>query len=161
EQYRDCMRTFQFLCELEPKNRTLRDYLALSRQKVEEMEAAQPKSGSSRSSGAIPERHLEASIFVSKPSAQSETSQELDIAAEYPKASSDPDSNVRDLDGVPESAGPVNPPAASQAHPLQDDLSQPIDEAPTIADEEPSSLAGTLRSQKRLIASLAVVALLF
>src|SRR5262249_25045645 len=109
EQNRDCMRTFQFLCELEPKNRTLRDYLALSRQKVEEMEAAQPKSGSSRSPGAIPERHLEASIFASKPSAQSGTSQELDIAAEYPKASSDPDSNVRDLDGVPESAVPVNP----------------------------------------------------
>jgi tetratricopeptide (TPR) repeat protein len=160
EQYRDCMRTFQFLCELEPKNRTLRDYLALSRQKAEEMEATQPKSGSSRSSEAVPETNLNASIFASKPSAQSEISPELNIAREYPKASPDPESKVRDLDEVPESTGPVNS-SANQAHPLQEDLSQPIDEPPSVADEEQSSLTRTLRSPKRLIALLAVVALLF
>jgi tetratricopeptide (TPR) repeat protein len=159
EQYRDCMRTFQFLCELEPKNRTLRDYLALSRQKVEEMEATQPTSGSSGSSVAVPETNLKASIFAPKPSAQSEISPELNIEREYPKASPDRESNVRDLDEVPESTGPVNQ-SASQAHPLQEDLSQPIDEPPAVAEEEQSSLAGTLRPRKRLIASLAVVALL-
>jgi hypothetical protein len=44
EQYQECMRTFKFLCELEPNSRTLRDYFELSRQKVEEVEVGGSKS---------------------------------------------------------------------------------------------------------------------
>jgi len=40
EQYGECEGTFKFLCELEPQNRTLQDYLELSRQKVQELEEA-------------------------------------------------------------------------------------------------------------------------
>ena len=38
EKYRECVGLFKFLCELEPKNRTLQDYLDLSQEKVEEIE---------------------------------------------------------------------------------------------------------------------------
>jgi len=38
EKYRECAGLFKFLCELEPKNRTLQDYLDLSQEKVEEIE---------------------------------------------------------------------------------------------------------------------------
>lgn len=40
ERYKDCAGMFKFLCELEPKNRTLQDYLELSQQKVQELEDA-------------------------------------------------------------------------------------------------------------------------
>ena len=35
--YEECVGMFRFLCELEPQNRTLRDYLELSQQKVQEL----------------------------------------------------------------------------------------------------------------------------
>jgi tetratricopeptide (TPR) repeat protein len=38
EKYRECVGLFKFLCELEPKNRTLQDYLELSQEKVKEIE---------------------------------------------------------------------------------------------------------------------------
>jgi len=41
ELYSACLPTFQFLCELEPDNHTLRDYLELSRQLCEEATAVQ------------------------------------------------------------------------------------------------------------------------
>jgi PEGA domain len=40
EKYRECAGLFKFLCELEPKNRTLQDYLELSQEKVREIEEA-------------------------------------------------------------------------------------------------------------------------
>jgi tetratricopeptide (TPR) repeat protein len=36
-QYEECVGMFRFLCELEPQNRTLRDYLELSQQKAQEL----------------------------------------------------------------------------------------------------------------------------
>lgn len=39
ERYRECAGLFKFLCELEPKNRMLLDYLELSEEKVREIEA--------------------------------------------------------------------------------------------------------------------------
>lgn len=59
EKYRECVGMFRFLCELEPKNHTLQDYLELSQQRVQEIEEserrrqaaqdqiAQPKSANS------------------------------------------------------------------------------------------------------------------
>jgi len=41
EKYRECAGLFKFLCELEPKNRTLQDYLELSQEKVREIEEAE------------------------------------------------------------------------------------------------------------------------
>jgi tetratricopeptide (TPR) repeat protein len=41
EKYRECAGLFKFLCELEPKNRTLQDYLELSQEKVKEIEEAE------------------------------------------------------------------------------------------------------------------------
>ena len=38
EKYRECAGLFKFLCELEPKNRKLQDYLELSQEKVKEIE---------------------------------------------------------------------------------------------------------------------------
>ena len=38
EKYRECAGLFKFLCELEPKNRRLQDYLELSQEKVKEIE---------------------------------------------------------------------------------------------------------------------------
>ena len=38
EKYRECAGLFKFLCELEPKNRRLQDYLELSQEKVREIE---------------------------------------------------------------------------------------------------------------------------
>ena len=38
EKYRECAELFKFLCELEPKNRTLQDYLELSLEKAREIE---------------------------------------------------------------------------------------------------------------------------
>ena len=38
EKYRECAGLFKFLCELEPKNRMLQDYLELSQEKVREIE---------------------------------------------------------------------------------------------------------------------------
>src|SRR5439155_19757275 len=40
EQYRESERTFKFLCELEPNNRRLLDYLELSCQKIQELKDA-------------------------------------------------------------------------------------------------------------------------
>jgi tetratricopeptide (TPR) repeat protein len=37
ERFEECVGMFRFLCELEPQNRTLRDYLELSQQKAQEM----------------------------------------------------------------------------------------------------------------------------
>jgi len=42
EKYRECATLFKFLCELEPKNRTLQDYLELSEEKVKESEVVEP-----------------------------------------------------------------------------------------------------------------------
>ncbi|MEW5978384.1 MAG: PEGA domain-containing protein [Acidobacteriota bacterium] len=39
ERYDDCVGMFRFLCELEPHNRTLRDYLDLTQQKIQEKAA--------------------------------------------------------------------------------------------------------------------------
>ncbi|HEU0005735.1 MAG TPA: PEGA domain-containing protein [Terriglobia bacterium] len=41
QKYRECAGLFKFLCELEPKNRTLQDYLELSQEKVKEIEEAE------------------------------------------------------------------------------------------------------------------------
>lgn len=41
EKYRECAGLFKFLCELEPKNRKLQDYLELSQEKVRELEEAE------------------------------------------------------------------------------------------------------------------------
>ncbi len=41
EKYRECAGLFKFLCELEPKNRMLQDYLELSQEKVREIEEAE------------------------------------------------------------------------------------------------------------------------
>jgi len=41
EKYRECAGLFKFLCELEPKNRTLQDYLELSQEKAREIEEAE------------------------------------------------------------------------------------------------------------------------
>ena len=38
EKYSECMGTFKFLCELEPRNRTLQDYLELSKVRLQEIE---------------------------------------------------------------------------------------------------------------------------
>jgi tetratricopeptide (TPR) repeat protein len=43
QRYRECIGMFQFLCELEPDNRKLHDYLELSQQFVRETEAAREK----------------------------------------------------------------------------------------------------------------------
>jgi tetratricopeptide (TPR) repeat protein len=45
ELYGECLRTFRFLCELEPDNRTLRDYLQLCRQLVPEPEGPGAEGG--------------------------------------------------------------------------------------------------------------------
>ena len=44
EHYEECMGMFRFLCELEPQNRTLRDYLELSQQKAQEMTDSKARS---------------------------------------------------------------------------------------------------------------------
>src|SRR5688572_22581124 len=41
EKYRECAGLFKFLCELEPNNRRLQDYLELSQEKVKEIEEAE------------------------------------------------------------------------------------------------------------------------
>jgi len=41
EKYRECTGLFKFLCELEPNNRRLQDYLELSQEKVKEIEEAE------------------------------------------------------------------------------------------------------------------------
>ncbi|HEX2521918.1 MAG TPA: PEGA domain-containing protein, partial [Terriglobia bacterium] len=41
EKYRECAALFKFLCELEPKNRKLQDYLELSQEKVKEIEESE------------------------------------------------------------------------------------------------------------------------
>jgi len=41
ELYSECLRSFQFLCELEPQNHTFRDYLELCRQIIGEAETSQ------------------------------------------------------------------------------------------------------------------------
>ncbi len=43
EKYRECVGMFKFLCELEPKNRTLQDYLELSQQRVQELEESETR----------------------------------------------------------------------------------------------------------------------
>ena len=40
ERYSECLRSFQFLCELEPQNRQFSDYLELCRQMLDEKEAS-------------------------------------------------------------------------------------------------------------------------
>jgi tetratricopeptide (TPR) repeat protein len=159
EQYRDCMRTFKFLCELEPKNRTLRDYLELSRQKVQEMEDTEPKSGPARGSGVSPETSLKASMLGSNPPAQSAMPPAPKIQDEHPTALANPERNVRDLDAVQESAAQAKP-STNQVYPLKGDLAQPIHEAPPLVDEEPSRLAGDLKSKGPLVALLAAAVLL-
>ncbi len=48
DKYRECVNLFRFLCELEPKNRTLHDYLELSQQKVQELEESEAQGGTSK-----------------------------------------------------------------------------------------------------------------
>jgi hypothetical protein len=45
ERYSDCLKSFQFLCELEPQNRSFRDYLELSRQILAEKESSHKNTG--------------------------------------------------------------------------------------------------------------------
>ena len=45
ECYSDCLKSFQFLCELEPQNRSFRDYLELSRQILAEKESSHENTG--------------------------------------------------------------------------------------------------------------------
>ncbi len=48
ERYEECVGMFRFLCEMDPQNRTLRDYLELSQQKTQELRdnKTQPKPSS-------------------------------------------------------------------------------------------------------------------
>lgn len=54
ELYSVCLATFQFLCELEPDNRTLRDYLELCQQLVREAETEKPSALTTADSNASP-----------------------------------------------------------------------------------------------------------
>ena len=45
ERYSDCLKSFQFLCQLEPQNRNFRDYLELSRQILVDQESSHDKTG--------------------------------------------------------------------------------------------------------------------
>jgi hypothetical protein len=45
ERYSDCLKSFQFLCELEPENRNFRDYVELSRQILAEKESSHKNTG--------------------------------------------------------------------------------------------------------------------
>ena len=70
EQYKECEGTFKFLCELEPKNRTLQDYLELSRQKVEETEAGKEISRGTSNSSIHGETSPVEAIAESEPAAE-------------------------------------------------------------------------------------------
>lgn len=60
ENYKDCVGMFKFLCELEPRNRTLRDYLELSQLKLQESEdAAMPRQEASPSTMSDLHAHAE------------------------------------------------------------------------------------------------------
>ncbi len=45
ERYSDCLKSFQFLCELEPQNRNFKDYLELSRQILAEKDSSHKNTG--------------------------------------------------------------------------------------------------------------------
>jgi tetratricopeptide (TPR) repeat protein len=70
EKYRECVGLFKFLCELEPKNRTLQDYLELSQEKVREIEGAEAatrqeqQSPSARTTG---ESHTQENLDEARP----------------------------------------------------------------------------------------------
>jgi len=160
EQYRDCMRTFNFLCELEPKNRTLRDYLELSRQKVQEMEDTDPKSSLGERSASPPVSDSNASVPASKSLGQS------------PPVSSAPRIQDEQLSAVPNSEknirsqntahGPVTTATepAKPAYPKEESSAPTSSQELPLVDEEQANPVGHQKSKKLLIASMAAVALL-
>ncbi|MCI0625711.1 MAG: PEGA domain-containing protein [Acidobacteria bacterium] len=70
EKYKECATLFKFLCELEPKNRTLQDYLELSQEKVQEMKDAEMAARPEQETENITETALPASSLQEDVSAK-------------------------------------------------------------------------------------------
>ncbi|HVN78921.1 MAG TPA: PEGA domain-containing protein [Terriglobia bacterium] len=77
ERYEECVGMFRFLCEMDPQNRTLRDYLELSQQKAQELRdnKTQPKPPSTATPSKIEPSTIPARMELNpKPQAESEPS---------------------------------------------------------------------------------------
>jgi tetratricopeptide (TPR) repeat protein len=155
EQYHDCLRTFKFLCEMEPKNRTLQDYHELSRQKVQEMEDVEPKSGGTSGPVTEPETNLKASILASKSSVQPSLTTEV-------KTQDAPAITVRGFEATVDNSTPL-PPAQTQVtapKPFENLTKIATQDRPEALQEE-ATPATNQKTMKVWIAMIGAAALAF
>jgi tetratricopeptide (TPR) repeat protein len=161
EQYGDCLRTFKFLCELEPNNRTLRDYLELSRQKVQEMEDGEP--GPGEGTAPSPGTNLKESIGLSKSPARTTILPVETVEANFPPIRLSPEGKMSQSAGAPELCAEALPQLTSTDAVRHDstetETEGSLNELP--AQTEQADWAGNRNTRKFVAVVLAMVVLAF